>query len=115
MVSLRAIALGVVTLLTLVVVAAVRAPATLLVVGLAPGTVAAALAPPGVRSGTVHGAVTGAVITLGTWLALFAWLTVAPPDRVAPGFGLSVVFLAALAVAAGVQSTVAGVVVGLLR
>jgi Na+/proline symporter len=114
-VSLRAIALGAVVLPPVALLAALRAPPTLLVVGFVPGAVAAAFAPPGARSGAVHGAVTGAVVTLGTWLALFAWLTVAPPDRVAPGFGLSLVLLAALALAAGVQSTVSGGVVGLLR
>lgn len=115
MVSRRAVALGVATLPPLALVAALRSPPTLLVVGLVPGAAAAALAPSGTRSGVVHGAVTGAVVALGGLLALFLWMTVAPPDRVAPGFGLSVVLLAALALAAGVQSAVAGAVVGLLR
>lgn len=113
--SRSAVAAGVATLPPLALAAALRAPPTLLVVGLVPGAVAAALAPPGTRSGVVHGALAGAVLTLGTWLALFGWVTVAPPDRVAPGFGLSLALLAALALVAGVQSAVAGAVVGLLR
>jgi hypothetical protein len=115
MVSARAVGAGVLALPPVVVWAALAEPAALLLVGAVPGAVAGALADPGGRSGLVHGLLVGGLCTLLFWALLLGWVTLSPPGYVAPGFGLSVVLLGAFGLFAGLQSAVAGVVVGLVR
>lgn len=115
MITWRAVGVGVVAFPVLVVATALSEPFALLVVGAVPGGVAAALAPRGLRNGAAHGSLVGATVTLGAWLSLYAWVTLAPPEQVAPGFGLSLAVLALFGLVAGVESVVAGTVVGLVR
>jgi hypothetical protein len=115
MVSPRAVAGGVIAFPLVVVYAALVEPFALLIAGVVPGLVAAVLAEPGGRSGFVHGLLVGALCTLLFWALLLGWVTLSPPAYVAPGFGLSVVLLGVFGLIAGVESLVAGVVVGLVR
>jgi hypothetical protein len=115
MVSSRAVGAGVLAFPLVVTWAALAEPFALLVVGFVPGTVAGALADPGGRSGLVHGLLVGGLCTLLFWGVLLGWVTLSPPEYVAPGFGLSVVLLGAFGLAAGIKAAVAGVVAGLVR
>lgn len=115
MVSSRAVGAGVLSFPAVIVWAALVEPFALLVVGFVPGLVGAALADPGGRSGLVHGLLVGGLCTLLFWGVLLGWVTLSPPEYVAPGFGLSVVLLGAFGLAAGIEAAVAGVVVGLVR
>ena len=115
MVSSRAIGAGVLSFPLLVVWAVLVEPFALLVVGVVPGVVAAVLAEPSRRSGLVHGLLVGGLCTLLSWILLLGWVTFAPPERVAPGFGLSVVLLGAFGLLVGIEAVVGGLTVGLVR
>lgn len=115
MVSPRAVGAGVLSLSVVTIWAVLAEPLAVLVVGFVPGLVAALLAAPGGRSGLVHGLLVGELCTLLFWALLLGWVTLSPPAHVAPGFGLSVVLLGVLGLLAGVESAMAGLVVGLVR
>jgi hypothetical protein len=115
MISVRAVGTGVLAFPLTVVWAALTEPFALLLVGFVPGIVTAVLAAPGGRSGLVHGLLVGALCTLLFWALLLGWVTLSPPEYVAPGFGLSVVLLGAFGLAAGIEAAVGGLVVGLVR
>ena len=113
--SLRAVLAGLLAFPAVVALAALTAPFALLVVGVVPGAVAGTLADPGGRSGLVHGLLVGACCTVLFWALLYGWLQFAPPERIAPGFGLSIVLLAVFGLLVGVESVVSGALVGFVR
>ncbi len=115
MVSARAVGAGVLSFPAVVAWAALAEPFVLLLVGFVPGAVAGALADPGGRSGLAHGLLVGGLCTLLFWGLLLGWVTLSPPEHVAPGFGLSVVLLGAFGLAAGSEAAVGGLAVGLVR
>ena len=115
MVSPRAVGAGVLSFPLLVVWAVLAEPFALLVVGFVPGVVAAGLAAPGGRSGLGHGLLVGGLCTLLFWALLLGWVTLAPPERFAPGFGLSMGLLGAFGLLAGAEAVVGGLAVGLVR
>ena len=115
MASSRAVGAGVLSFPVVTAWAVLTEPLAVLVVGFVPGLVAALLAVPGGRSGLAHGLLVGGLCTLLFWGLLLGWVTLSPPEHVAPGFGLSVVLLGALGLAAGIEAAVGGLVVGLVR
>jgi len=68
---------------------------------------------PGLRAGLVHGLLVGGCCGALVWVGLVAWLTVAPPAQVAPGFGLSLVLLFGFGVLVAVESLLTGGAIGL--
>jgi Na+/proline symporter len=113
MVSLRAVGFGAVAFVASVVWALFTDPDLVVLAGVAPGVVAGVFGAPGLRSGLVHGLLVGVCCAALVWAGLFAWLRVAPPERVAPGFGLSVVLLFGFGVLVAVESLLTGGAIGL--
>ncbi|MFC7229168.1 hypothetical protein N0B31_17340 [Salinirubellus salinus] len=113
MVSLRAVGFGLVAFVGSVTWALVTDPVLVVLAGGAPGVVAGVFGAPGLRGGLVHGLLVGVCCAVLVWAGLFAWLTFAPPERVAPGFGLSVVLLFGFGGVVAVESLLAGGAIGL--
>jgi hypothetical protein len=113
MVSLRAVGAGVVAFLASVAYGLLTDPPLVLLAGVVPGVVAGVFVAPGFRTGLVHGFLVGVCCTALVWAGLLAWLTFAPPEQVAPGFGLSVVLLFGFGVLVAVESLLAGGAIGL--
>jgi Na+/proline symporter len=113
MVSLRAIGAGLLAFLASVAYALLTDPVLVLLAGVVPGVVAGVFVAPGLRAGLTHGLLAGVCCGALVWVGLLAWLTFAPPERVAPGFGLSVALLFGFGVVVAVESLLAGGAIGL--
>ena len=112
MVSLRATGAAVFAFLASVAYGLLTDPALLLLAGVVPGVVAGVFVAPGLRAGLVQGLLAGVCCGALVWVGLLAWLAFAPPERVAPGVGLSVVFLFGFGALVVVESLLAGAAIG---